>query len=160
MKRRTRVPPSSRGLGEVQDALVGPLRHEKRKHCDKGPECVDIGAGDLTACASAEDECIPLTNQECPRALTRQARTLSSSAANTQGHVFVAASVPGVKSGSEWQPAQIVGERQTPAGVQYQVSGQGTVWIGKVCVARKLVRRYQAERRTQPKARTRCSSRL
>ena len=164
VKRRTRASPSAKSLGEVRKALVGPPRHGKRKRCGKGPGGARVGAENLAACAFAKDDDGPLTNQEYPRAGKRQARTLSSSASNADAQAFVAVAVPGVESGSEWQPAQIVGERQTSAGVQYQVRGQVTMWVRKASVEPKLVKSYQAEQRAQqraqPKAGTRCSSRL
>jgi hypothetical protein len=60
----------------------------------------------------------------------------------------------------QWQAQQIVGERQTPSGPEYEVSVQKTLWLPWAALDGKLVRRYRKEQRAATKVRTRWSSRL
>ena len=62
--------------------------------------------------------------------------------------------------GREWQAQRIIGERQTPSGLEYEVSLEKTLWLPKVTLDTKLVRRYRAEQRAATRVRTRWSSRL
>jgi hypothetical protein len=62
--------------------------------------------------------------------------------------------------GHEWQAQRIVGERQTPSGLEYEVSLEKTLWLPKATLDTKLVRRYRAEQRAATRVRTRWSSRL
>ena len=62
--------------------------------------------------------------------------------------------------GHEWQAQRIVGERQTPSGLEYEVSFEKTLWLPKATLDTKLVRRYRAEQRAATRVRTRWSSRL
>jgi len=62
--------------------------------------------------------------------------------------------------GCEWQPQHIVGERQTPSGLEYKVSVQKTLWLPRATVNTKLVRKHNAEQRAATRVRTRWSSRL
>jgi hypothetical protein len=47
----------------------------------------------------------------------------------------------------EWQAQHIVGERQTPSGLEHEVSVQKTLWLPRATLDTKLVRRYRAEHR-------------
>ena len=60
----------------------------------------------------------------------------------------------------EWQAQRIVGERQTPSGMEYEVRVEKTVWLPRATLHTKLVRRYRAEQRAATRVRTRWSSRL
>jgi hypothetical protein len=60
----------------------------------------------------------------------------------------------------EWQTQRIVGERQTPSGLEYEVSLEKTLWLPKATLDTKLVRRYRAEQRAATRVRTRWSPRL
>jgi hypothetical protein len=62
--------------------------------------------------------------------------------------------------GHGWQAQRIVGERQTPSGLEYEVSLEKTLWLPKATLDTKLVRRYRAEQRAVTRVRTRWSSRL
>ena len=62
--------------------------------------------------------------------------------------------------GHEWQAQRIVGERQTPSGLEYEVSFEKTLWLPRATLDTKLVRRYRAEQRAATRVRTRWSSRL
>ena len=62
--------------------------------------------------------------------------------------------------GREWQAQRIVGERQTPSGLEYEVSLEKTLWLPKATLDTKLVRRYRAEQRAATRVRMRWSSRL
>ena len=62
--------------------------------------------------------------------------------------------------GRDWQPQHIVGERQTPSGLEYEVSVQKTLWLPRATVNTKLVRRYNAEQRARPESARGGSSRL
>jgi hypothetical protein len=62
--------------------------------------------------------------------------------------------------GHEWQAQRIVGERQTPSGLEYEVRLEKTLWLPKATLDTKLVRRYRAEQRAATRVRTRWSSRL
>jgi hypothetical protein len=62
--------------------------------------------------------------------------------------------------GHEWRAQRIVGERQTPWGLEYEVSLEKTLWLPKATLNTKLVRRYRAEQRAATRVRTRWSSRL
>jgi hypothetical protein len=62
--------------------------------------------------------------------------------------------------GHEWQAQRIVGERQTPSGLGYEVSVQKTLWLPRAALDTKLVRRYRAEQRAATRIRTRWSSRV
>ena len=42
--------------------------------------------------------------------------------------------------GHEWQARRIVGERQTPSGLEYEVSLEKTLWLPKATLDTKLVR--------------------
>ena len=53
----------------------------------------------------------------------------------------------------EWQAQCIVGERQTPSGLEYEVNVQKMLWLPRAMLDTKLVRKYRA-------VRTRWSSRL
>jgi hypothetical protein len=59
----------------------------------------------------------------------------------------------------EWQAQRIVGERQTPSGLKYEVSLEKTLWLPKATLDTKLVRRYRAEQRAATRVRMRWSSR-
>jgi hypothetical protein len=60
----------------------------------------------------------------------------------------------------EWQAQRIVGERQTPSGLEHEVSLEKTLWLPKATLDTKLVRRYRAGQRPATRVRTRWSSRL
>jgi hypothetical protein len=60
----------------------------------------------------------------------------------------------------EWQAQRIVGERQTPSGLEYEVSVQKTLWLPRAALDTKLVRRYRGEQRAATRVRTRWSSRV
>jgi hypothetical protein len=60
----------------------------------------------------------------------------------------------------EWQAQRIVGERQTPSGLEYEASVEKTLWLPRATLDTKLVRRYRAEQRAVTRIRTRWSSRL
>jgi len=60
----------------------------------------------------------------------------------------------------EWQAQRIIGERQTPSGLEYEVSVEKTLWLPRATLHTKLVRRYRAEQRAATRVRTRWSSRL
>jgi len=62
--------------------------------------------------------------------------------------------------GHEWQAQRIVRERQTPSGLEYEVSLEKTLWLPKATLDTKLVRRYRAGQRAATRVRTRWSSRL
>jgi hypothetical protein len=62
--------------------------------------------------------------------------------------------------GYEWQAQSIVGERQIPSGLEYEVSFGKTLRLPKATLNTKLVRRYRAEQRAATRVRTRWSSRL
>jgi hypothetical protein len=62
--------------------------------------------------------------------------------------------------GHEWQAQHIVGERQTPSRLEYEVRVEKTVWLPRATLHTKLVRRYRAEQRAATRVRTRWSSRL
>jgi hypothetical protein len=62
--------------------------------------------------------------------------------------------------GHEWQAQRIVGERQTPSGLEYEVSLEKTLWLPKATRDTELVRRYRAGQRAATRVRTRWSSRL
>jgi hypothetical protein len=62
--------------------------------------------------------------------------------------------------GHEWQAQRIVGERQTPSGLEYEVRLEKTLWLPKATLDTKLMRRYRAEQRAATRVRTRWSSRL
>jgi hypothetical protein len=62
--------------------------------------------------------------------------------------------------GHEWQAQRIIGERQTPSGLEYEVRVEKTVWLPRATLHTKLVRRYRAEQRAATRVRTRWSSRL
>jgi hypothetical protein len=62
--------------------------------------------------------------------------------------------------GHGWQAQRIVGERQTPSGLEYEVRLEKTLWLPKATLDTKLVRRYRAEQRAVTRVRTRWSSRL
>jgi hypothetical protein len=47
----------------------------------------------------------------------------------------------------EWQAQRIVGERQTPSGMEYEIRVEKTVWLPRMTLHTKLVRRYRAEQR-------------
>lgn len=47
----------------------------------------------------------------------------------------------------KWQAQRIVGERQTSSGLEYEVSPEKTVWLPRVALDVKLVRRFRAEQR-------------
>jgi hypothetical protein len=49
--------------------------------------------------------------------------------------------------GHEWQAQRIIGERQTPSGLEYEVSLEKTLWLPKATLDTKSVRRYRAEQR-------------
>jgi hypothetical protein len=57
--------------------------------------------------------------------------------------------------GHEWQARRIVGERQTPSGLEYEVSLEKTLWLPKATLGTKLVRRYRAKQRAVTRVRTR-----
>jgi hypothetical protein len=46
--------------------------------------------------------------------------------------------------GHEWQAQCTVSERQTPSGLEYEVSLEKTLWLPKATLDTKLVRRYRA----------------
>jgi hypothetical protein len=50
--------------------------------------------------------------------------------------------------GHEWQVQCIVGERQTPSGLEYKVSVAKTLWLPRATLDTKLVRRCRAEQRS------------
>jgi hypothetical protein len=50
-----------------------------------------------------------------------------------------------VMEGHEWQAQRIIGERQTPSGLEYEVSLEKTLWLPKATLDIKLVRRYGVE---------------
>jgi hypothetical protein len=60
----------------------------------------------------------------------------------------------------EWQAQCIIGERQTPSGLGYEVSVEKTLWLPRAPIHTKLVRRYRAEQRAATRIRIRWSSRL
>ena len=60
----------------------------------------------------------------------------------------------------EWQAQRIVGERQTPSGLQYEVSVEKTLWLPRAALDVKLVRMFRAQQRAATRVRTRWSSRL
>jgi hypothetical protein len=62
--------------------------------------------------------------------------------------------------GHEWEAQRIIGERQTPSGLEYEVRVEKTVWLPRATLHTKLVRRYGAELRAATTIRTRWSSRL
>jgi hypothetical protein len=68
---------------------------------------------------------------------------------------------PGRKrlEGHEWQVQRIISERQTPSGLEYEVSLEKTLWLPKA-LDTKLVRRYRAEQRAVTRVRRRWLSRL
>jgi hypothetical protein len=47
--------------------------------------------------------------------------------------------------GHEWQARRNIGERQTPSGLEYEVSLEKTLWLPKATLNTKLVRRYRVE---------------
>jgi hypothetical protein len=49
----------------------------------------------------------------------------------------------------EWQAQRIIGERQTPPGLEYEVSLEKTLWLPKATLDTKLVRRYRTEQRAR-----------
>jgi hypothetical protein len=57
--------------------------------------------------------------------------------------------------GHEWQAQCIVGERQTPPGLEYEVSVAKTLWLPMATLDTKSVRRYRAEPRSATRVRTR-----
>jgi hypothetical protein len=59
----------------------------------------------------------------------------------------------------EWQAQRIAGEQQTTSGLEYEVSVQKTLWLPRVAVDTKLVRKYRGEQRAATRVRTRWSSR-
>ena len=65
-----------------------------------------------------------------------------------------------VMEGHEWQAQRIIGERQTPSGLEYEVSLEKTLWLPKATLDTKLVRRYRADQRAATRVRTRWPSRL
>jgi hypothetical protein len=60
----------------------------------------------------------------------------------------------------EWQAQRIVGERQTPSGLEYEASVEKTLWLSRAALDVKLVGRFRAEQRAATRVRTRWSSRL
>jgi len=62
----------------------------------------------------------------------------------------------------ELQPIQIIGERSIENGLEYEVIVQGTVWLQKSRLEKKLVTKYRAEQRLRAALRdpTRRSSRI
>jgi hypothetical protein len=60
----------------------------------------------------------------------------------------------------EWQAQRIIGERQTPSGLEYEVSVEKTLWLPRAALDVKLVRRFRAGQRAATRVRTRWSSRL
>jgi hypothetical protein len=62
--------------------------------------------------------------------------------------------------GHEWQAQRIIGERQTPSRLEYEVSLEKTLWLPKATLDTKLMRRYRAEQRPAARVRTRGLSRL
>jgi hypothetical protein len=62
--------------------------------------------------------------------------------------------------GAQRRTQRIVGERQTPSGLEYEVGLEKTLWLSKATLDTKLVRRYRAEQRAATRVRTRRSSRL
>lgn len=55
----------------------------------------------------------------------------------------------------EWQAHQIVAERLTASGLEYEVSVQKTCWLPKAMPDIKLVKRYRLEQRIVTRVRTR-----
>jgi hypothetical protein len=47
--------------------------------------------------------------------------------------------------GHDWQAQRIVGERQTPSGLEYEVSPVKTLWLPRATFNTKLVQRYNVE---------------
>ena len=47
--------------------------------------------------------------------------------------------------GHDWQAQRIVGERQTPSGLEYEVSPVKTLWLLRATFNTKLVQRYNVE---------------
>jgi hypothetical protein len=62
--------------------------------------------------------------------------------------------------GQAWQARRIIGERQTPSGLEYEVSVEKTLWLSRATIHSKLLRRCRAEQRATTRIRTRWSSRL
>ena len=48
--------------------------------------------------------------------------------------------------GRGWQAQRIIGERQTPSGLEYEVSLEKMLWLPKATLDTKLVRRYSGQR--------------
>jgi hypothetical protein len=109
----------------------------------------------LTSDVFAEDENGLVNNGQPPAKRPRRASSASSS---------VRPEDPNRKeemSGDhEWQAQRIVGERQTPSGLEYEARVEKTVWLPRAALHTKLVRRYRAEQRAATRVRTRWSSRL
>jgi hypothetical protein len=60
-----------------------------------------------------------------------------------------------ILDGHEWQAQRIVGERQTPSGLEYEVRVEKTVWLPRATLHTKLMRGYRTEQRTTTRVRTR-----
>ncbi len=60
----------------------------------------------------------------------------------------------------EWRTQVIIGERQTLSGPEYKVNVEKTLWLPRVKLDTKLVRRYRAEQQAVTRVSTRWSSRL
>jgi hypothetical protein len=103
----------------------------------------------------AEDENGLVNNGQPPAKRLRRASSASSSARpedlNQKKEML---------DSHEWQAQRIIGERQTPSGMEYEVRVEKTVWLPRATLHTKLVRRYRAEQRAATKVRTRWSSRL
>ena len=57
--------------------------------------------------------------------------------------------------GHDWQAQRIIGERQTPSGLEYEVSAAKTLWLPRTTFNTKLVQRYNAEQRAATTVRMR-----
>jgi hypothetical protein len=121
----------------------------------------------------AEDNDELVNDGQPPAKRQRRASSASSSVRTEQARIpFVANLLHGVElhvgftrkeetmKGYEWQARRIIGERQTPSGLEYEVSLEKTLWLPKTTLDTKLVRRYRAEQRAATRVRTRWSSRL
>ena len=89
-----------------------------------------------------------------PRAKRRRrASSASSSVRSEQARTLPVVNLPhGVElhagftrkeetmEGHEWQARRIVGERQTPSGLEYEVSLEKTLWLPKATLDTKFVR--------------------
>jgi hypothetical protein len=121
----------------------------------------------------AEDDDELVDDGQPPAKRRRRASSASSSVRSEQARTLPVVNLPhGVElhagftrkeetmEGHEWQARRIVGERQTPSGLEYEVSLEKTLWLPKATLDTKLVRRYRAEQRAATRVRTRWSSRL